>query len=220
MRSYVIYRRVSTKSQEASGLGLEAQQRDIDLFLQNYAEYPYDILGVFTDVQSGSADDRQELSRALELTRSASGAELLVAKLDRLSRRVSFIAKLMEDRGITFRVAQMPYADSFQLHVYAALAHQEREFISQRTKAALREAKARGVKLGGDRGSLKARNDALKANADEFAQRIAKIALPLRQSGKTYTEIAAVLNENGTRTARDACWDHSSVRRVLLRVNG
>ena len=135
---YVIYKRVSTDSQGKSGLGLDAQSRDIELFISNYAEEP-EVIGEFTDIMSGKSSDRPELSKALEVCRTT-GAALLVAKLDRLSRRVSFIASLMEDKRLSFKVAQMPHADKFQLHIYAALAEQERDFISKRTKAALAEA--------------------------------------------------------------------------------
>lgn len=139
MRQYVVYTRVSTKEQGRSGLGLEAQERDIQLFLTNYSEVPWEIVGRFQDVQSGGDDDRPQLRVALEQCRRT-GAELLVAKLDRLGRKVSFIAQLMDDAKVRLRVATMPQADKFQLHIYAALAEQERDFISARTKAALKAA--------------------------------------------------------------------------------
>ena len=146
MKRYVIYRRVSTDEQGKSGLGLEAQDRDIRLYLEGYSDQPFEVVAEFTEVASGSDDRRPELTKALDTARK-NGAELLVAKLDRLSRKVSFIASLLDDRKVQLRVAAMPQADKFQLHIYAALAEQEREFISIRTKAALKEAKARGVKL-------------------------------------------------------------------------
>ena len=90
---------------------------------------------------------------------------MVCAKLDRLSRRVSFLAALMEDKELEFRVAQMPYADKFQLHIYAALAEQERDFISQRTKAALKSAKERGVRLGAPVQHLDALAEAKKQKA-------------------------------------------------------
>ena len=158
MKQYVIYKRVSTAEQGRSGLGMEAQQRDIELYLNNYSEVPFEILGEFLDVRSGKDDDRPELTKAIALAKR-SGAELLVSKLDRLSRRVSFIAALMEEKKLTLRVASMPTADSFQLHIYAALAEQERNFISLRTKAALAEAKSRGQKLGGMRDKTMKRNE-------------------------------------------------------------
>lgn len=137
MQRFVVYTRVSTKKQGDSGLGLDAQERDIGLFLDNYSELPWEVLARFQDVESGARSDRPELEKAITLAK-AEGATLLVAKLDRLSRSVAFIATLLEDRKLNFRVASMPYADKFQLHIYAALAEQERDFISKRTSAALR----------------------------------------------------------------------------------
>ncbi|MGX1256625.1 DNA invertase Pin-like site-specific DNA recombinase [Sinorhizobium fredii] len=151
MLRYVVYTRVSTEDQGKSGLGLEAQERDIGIFLDRFSAVPYEIIGRFQDVDSGANNGRPELNKALALVRKT-GAELLIAKLDRLSRKVSFIATLMDDPKVKLRVAQMPQADKFQLHIYAALAEQERTFISERTKAALRVAKERGVKLGGHEG--------------------------------------------------------------------
>ena len=136
---YVIYTRVSTQEQQKSGLGLEAQERDIEIFLTTYSDVPYEVIARFCDTGSGADNGRPEFQKALDLVRKT-GAELLVSKLDRLSRKVSFIATLMEDKKVKFRVASMPHADPFQLHIYAALAEQEREFISKRTKAALQAA--------------------------------------------------------------------------------
>lgn len=150
MSLYVIYRRVSTQDQGRSGLGLEAQDRDIELFLQNFAEPGYHILGSFTDIESGTDNGRPGLTEAIQAAK-ANSATLLVSKLDRLSRRVSFIAGLMDDKKLNFKVAQMPYADKFQLHIYAALAEQERDFISKRTSAALAVKRRLGGKTGGSR---------------------------------------------------------------------
>jgi len=217
MQKYVIYRRVSTKEQGKSGLGLEAQQRDIDLYLQNYSDAPLEILGIFTDVLSGGNNDRPELAKAMDLARKT-GAELLVSKLDRLSRKVSFIAQLMEDKRITFRVASMPTADAFQLHIYAALAEQERRFISLRTKAALKEAKARGVKLGGLRDKTMKRNKVVKAQANDRAERIRAIIVPMRNAKKTMRDIAAALNAADVQTARGGTWGPSTVKATLDRL--
>lgn len=217
MKQYVVYKRVSTADQGRSGLGLEAQQRDIDLFLTNYSDIPFELLGEFVDVQSGKDDDRPELAKAIALAKRT-GAELLVSKLDRLSRRVSFIAALMEEKRLSLRVASMPTADSFQLHIYAALAEQERNFISLRTKAALAEAKAKGRKLGGMRDKTMKRNEAVKANADRRAQKIAGIILPLRDAGRTLREIAAELDRAGVETARGGSWSATQVQRALVRV--
>ena len=136
MKQYVVYTRVSTEEQGRSGLGLEAQERDIGIYLESFSEMPWEVIGRFQDVLSGKQDDRPQLAAALELVRKT-GAELLVSKLDRLSRDVAFIATLIKDPKVRLRVAQMPNADPFQFHLYAALAEQERKFISERTKAAL-----------------------------------------------------------------------------------
>ncbi|MBX5165704.1 MULTISPECIES: recombinase family protein [unclassified Rhizobium] len=214
---YVIYTRVSTEDQGKSGLGLEAQQRDIDIFLTNFSEVPYEVIGQFQDIQSGSDNERPELTKALALVRKT-GAELLVAKLDRLSRKVSFIASLMDDKKVKLRVAQMPMADKFQLHIYAALAEQERTFISERTKAALRAAKDRGVKLGGLRDATMKRNAAIRERANGEAQRLIKVVGPLREAGQSLAKIAETLNEMGIATPRGGTWSAVQVSRVIERV--
>jgi DNA invertase Pin-like site-specific DNA recombinase len=217
MKRYVTYRRVSTKDQGNSGLGLKAQERDISLYLQNYSEVPHEVIGEFLEVQSGMDAERPKLAEAIALAKQ-NNAELLVAKLDRLSRRVSFIATLMDDKKLKIRIASMPNADNFQLHIYAALAEQEREFISIRTKAALAEAKAKGVKLGGLRDKTAQRNVAIQANAKARAEKVAGIVAPLKEQGKTLREIASVLNKSGVVTARGGQWQASQVQRVLTRL--
>lgn len=217
MKRYVIYRRVSTDEQGKSGLGLEAQDRDIRLFLEGYSDQPFEVVAEFTEVASGSDDRRPELTKALDMARKH-GAELLVAKLDRLSRKVSFIASLLDDRKVQLRVAAMPQADKFQLHIYAALAEQERLFISIRTKAALKEAKARGVKLGGARDKTMKRNQEVQRKAAERAQNVAGLIQPLREAGKSLREIAAELNRAGVRTARGGEWQASQVKRTIERL--
>lgn len=219
MKHYVVYLRVSTEEQGKSGLGLEAQKRDIDLFLSNYSDIPFEVLGTFTDVLSGKNADRPELAKAIALAKKT-GAELLVAKLDRLSRNVAFIANLLEDKKLTFRVASMPHADKFQLHIYAALAEQEREFISLRTKAALQASKARGTKLGGLRPGTEQRNEASKAIADNNAQRVASIVVPLRTSGASLRAIADALNNASIPTPRGGNWGPSQVKYTLDRLAG
>ena len=217
MKRYVLYRRVSTSEQGKSGLGLDAQDKDMRTYLEGYSEQPYEVIGAFTDVTSGADDKRPELIKALSMARSH-GAELLVSKLDRLSRKVSFIAGLLGDRKEHLRVASMPHADKFQLHIYAALAEQEREFISIRTKAALKEAKARGVKLGGARDKTLKRNAVVQANAKERAEKVQGLIEPLREAGKSLREIAAELNKAGVKTARGGEWQASQVKRTIDRL--
>ncbi|TPO01481.1 recombinase family protein [Mesorhizobium sp. B1-1-5] len=217
MTRYVVYLRLSKARKGEAGLGIEAQQRDVDLFLATYAHNP-EVLATFTEVQSGADDDRPELAKALALVRSTPNAELLVAKLDRLSRRVSFIAKLLEDKRVTVRVACMPNADAFQLHIYAALAEQERIFISKRTIAALAVAKSRGKALGGIRPHTERRNEALKAQADARALKCITVIGPMRDSGKTLAEIASALTVMNIPTARGGKWSPTTVADILRRA--
>lgn len=217
MQRFVVYTRVSTKKQGDSGLGLDAQQRDIQIFLDSYSEVPWEVIARFQDVESGTRSDRPELAKAIALAKSE-GATLLVAKLDRLSRSVAFIAALLEDKLLNFRVASMPYADKFQLHIYAALAEQERDFISKRTKAALVEAKARGVKLGGYREGHSAHHEAITAAADRAAERVGMTILSRRSAGATYQSIADELNALGVETARGGQWYATTVRNYAQRL--
>lgn len=213
MRRYVTYVRVSTKEQGRSGLGLEAQQRDIDLFLQNYSNVPWEIIGAFQDIGSGADNGRPELQKALDLVRKT-GAELLVAKVDRLSRKVSHLATLLDDKAVKIRVASMPHADKFSLHIYAALAEQERDFISIRTKAALQAAKARGKRLGGNRGNQPAMNAVRKRNADAAASMVAGVIRPMREQGASLQAIADQLTGMGLGDH----WTPTKVKRALERL--
>ncbi|RVM19908.1 recombinase family protein [Sinorhizobium meliloti] len=217
MKQYIVYTRVSTEDQGKSGLGLEAQQRDINIFLEQFSEVPFEVIAEFQDIRSGGEDDRPELIKALAMARKT-GAELLVSKLDRLSRKVSFIAAIMDDKRVKLRVASMPYADKFQLHIYAALAEQERDFISARTKAALQSAKARGVKLGGIRDKTMKRNEAAKAKADRFAASVLPLVQKLRDAGETLQAIADALNDAGKQSPRGGQWTATSVKRVIARA--
>lgn len=218
-KKYVIYYRVSTKRQGESGLGLEAQERDIQLFMDNYSDVPFEVIGTFTDIQSGKYADRPELTKALDMA-VTEGAELLCSKLDRISRQVSFISALMEDKRLKLRVASMPNADKFSLHIYAALAEQERDFISLRTKQALAVAKSRGVKLGGMRDATMKRNKAAIATADAAAQRVASIITPMRANGSTFQQIADALNTAKVPTPRNREWRAMSVKNALTRLGG
>ena len=216
LKQFVIYTRVSTKSQGDSGLGLEAQERDIKLYLENYAEEPHEILATFCDVESGTKAERPQVQDALELVRTTQ-ATLLVAKLDRLSRKVSFIATLMDDKKVDFKVASMPTADKVMLHIYAVLSEAERDFISTRTKAALKEAKARGVKLGGNRPNNQARHEAVKGMADQMAAKVSQLIKNNRKTGRSYRFIAEQLNALDVATAKGGKWYASTVRNYDMR---
>lgn len=216
MKRHVAYYRVSTQKQGKSGLGLDAQKRDIQLYLDNYCQ-GCEVIAEFTDIESGSNSDRPELKNAIAKAK-AENAILLVAKLDRLSRKVSQIAQLMEDEGLTFRVAQMPEATAFQLHIYAALAQQERDFISKRTKAALKEAQARGKQLGGLRDATMKRNQAKQEKAAQDAERYREAVMPYVNQGLSLREIASALNSVGVKTARGSDWNASTISRLLKRL--
>ena len=216
MNKFVIYKRVSSKEQGKSGLGLEAQERDIKLFLENYADTPYEIIGEFIEVQSGKENERKELNDAIAQAKKEK-AILCVSKLDRLSRRVSFIASLMEDRELDFKVAQMPYADKFQLHIYAALAEQERFFIASRTKNALKSWKERNPdkKLGAPRHHIEALAKARKDKARQEAEKVSGVILPLRKQGASLKSICNTLNTSGITTSRGTTFHPSLISRML-----
>ena len=138
---YVAYYRVSTLQQGKSGLGLTAQQQLVKAFVKEDA-----VLGEFVEVESGKKATRPQLRAAVQLAKSQ-GAVLVIAKLDRLSRNVAFIASLMES-GVEFVACDQPQANKFTLHIFAALAEQERDMISERTRRALKVLKAQGQVLG------------------------------------------------------------------------
>ncbi|MGE6105911.1 recombinase family protein [Aeromonas veronii] len=211
---YVIYHRVSTKKQGESGLGLEAQQRDTDLFLSHYAG-DHQVIEKFVDVRSGkgSLNERPTLKAAVELCKQH-GATLLVAKVDRLSRDVETVAHIIKQ--IDVRIACLPFADKFQIHLYAALAEQEREFISQRTKAALQAAKARGVKLGGLRDNVQV--EGLKKAADDRAEQLRPEFAEMRRNGYTLKRMAESLNARSIKTARGSAFSITTCQRVLQRL--
>jgi DNA invertase Pin-like site-specific DNA recombinase len=210
MVDYVAYYRVSTEKQGKSGLGLAAQKSKIEAFVSANDR----ILQEFVDVQSGRKDDRTELNKALEFAK-AKKATLLIAKLDRFSRRVSFIARIM-DEGISLCCAEMPNASEFQLHIFAALAQEERRLISERTKAALAEAKKRGRRLGTNGAKLALVN---KKEADIFATSCGAAIYSIGLE-KPYSEIARKLNEKGMRTRTGRLFYAQTVKNVALRLIG
>src|SRR5918997_3302817 len=148
---FVSYLRVSTDRQGRSGLGLEAQRKAVDDF-RNGGRWK--LIAEFVEIESGKWEDRPKLAEALALCR-LHRATLVIAKLDRLSRDAHFLLGL-EKAGVDFIAADMPHANRLTVGIMAMVADEERRMISARTKAALAQAKARGVKLGGDRGNLPA----------------------------------------------------------------
>jgi DNA invertase Pin-like site-specific DNA recombinase len=210
---YIAYYRVSTVRQGMSGLGLDAQRAATLAFLKlTEAE----LVSEFTEVESGKRANRPELAAAIHACRE-SGAILLIAKLDRLARNVHFISGLLES-GVKFTAIDMPNADRFMLHVYAAMAEEEARRISERTTAALAAAKARGVELGRN-GSVLARKH--KATADVFARDVGpRIAAMHEQDGLTYRAIAESLNRSRFATFGGKAWHSTSVHRIVTRYKG
>src|SRR5258705_8901711 len=139
---FVAYFRVSTDKQGKSGLGLEAQREAVNSYLDGGR---WSLVQEFVEVESGKRNDRPELTAALAACKRHK-ARLVIAKLDRLSRNLAFIATLM-DSGVEFIAVDNPHANKLTVHILAAVAQHEREMISERTTAALQAAKARGVRL-------------------------------------------------------------------------
>jgi DNA invertase Pin-like site-specific DNA recombinase len=211
---YIAYFRVSTAEQGRSGLGLEAQREAVETFA---ARTGAEIVGEFVEVESGKRhENRPQLVKAMTACRKQ-GATLLIAKLDRLARNVAFVAGLMES-GVPFKASDMPDADPFRLHIEAAIAEEERRKISQRTKAALAAAKARGVKLG-TAGSAETARRASLANqerARRYADNIRPVIEQIRAAGITSLRgIADALNARGVATARGGEWHAMTVRRAM-----
>ena len=209
---FVVLLRVSTKSQGADGLGIDAQRRDIQLFLDQQDDP--EVVSELVEVESGAKDSRPVLEEALNLCRKHR-ASLLVQKVDRISRDMEVLARIVKDKQVQLRVASLPHADNFQIHLYGALASQEREFISQRTKAALASAKARGVRLGNPQ--LAEMNRTRKRSARQFADQHSNLIWSLRNKGKTLREICSVLNDAGITTVNGSVFHPVQVTRILRR---
>jgi DNA invertase Pin-like site-specific DNA recombinase len=170
-------------------------------------------------IESGKRNDRPQLEAALAACKRHK-AKLVIAKLDRLSRNLAFIATLME-RRVDFVCCDMPEANRLTIHIIAAMAEHERSMISERTKAALAAAKARGVRLGGTKlaEARKLATVAIKAGADRYAANVIPIIREIQRAGaKTREDIADALNARGMATARGGRWYGSSVRNILARA--
>ena len=221
-RHAVALYRVSTAEQGHSGLGLEAQQAAVRTFVSAEG---WTLIGEFSDIASGKDDRRPGFQAALTRCRQL-GAVLVAARLDRITRRAHTLSQLLED-GVSIRAADMPGADDLMMRIYAAMAQKERELISERTKAALAAAKARGAVLGGDRGNRPpagpdpaAAARVRRVGAEQVAHRLALEVVALQQAGvSTMQGLARALTERGVPTPRGgAVWTHTTVARVLGRA--
>ena len=193
-------------------MGVAAQRRDINLFLKQQ-ENP-EVLAELVEVESGAASARPVLEEALDLCRKHNAA-LLVQKVYRITRDLEVLARIVKDPKVTLRVASLPNADNFQIHLFGCLAAQEREFISARTKAALAAAKARGVQLGNP--DLAEMNRTRKRAAREFADQHSNLIWSLRNKGRTLREICSVLNDAGITTRSGGVFHPVQVTRILRR---
>lgn len=208
----VIYIRVSTDMQEDSGLGLDAQLRlCYDVCQQRNLE----VVGEFRETVSGKINfcDRQEFIRAVEQAQTT-GARLMVAKLDRLSRRIHLVSGYVDGEYFEIGtpdliIAESPDMSQLEMSIRAAIAQEERKMISDRTKAALAELKKKGVKLG-----QTGRTEWVKRARDATSEAI-KVALEMRSRGVSYRKIAQTLNQHGYTTSKGGCWHQSGIYQRL-----
>lgn len=219
----IAYYRVSTAAQGRSGLGLDAQRAAVQEFCSSRE---CRMLAEFTEVESGRYSDRPQLMRAIEHA-EITGATLVIAKLDRLSRNAAFLLTL-RDSGVRFQAADLPDANDLTVGILALVAQQEREAISARTRAALRAAKVRGIKLGNPNGAAALRRAqrgnaaavaAVRAKAALKAKRLSGTIARLQEAGhQSLGALAAELNRQGVEAPRGGAWHPTTVKRVLSRL--
>ena len=211
MHKFVAYLRVSTMRQGRSGLGLEAQRETVRAFVASRTGKI--VAPEFVETESGKRNDRPQLQAALSRCK-ATGATLVVAKLDRLSRNAAFLLT-MRDSGVPFVAADMPEANTLTIGILAVVAQAEREAISARTKAALAAAKARGIRLGNPLGKANlvpgvgTRAASLVAKA--FAVGLLPMVSELEASGLSLNAIARRFNEEGIQSRRGGSWTAKSI---------
>jgi DNA invertase Pin-like site-specific DNA recombinase len=213
----VAYRRVSTVGQGRSGLGLEAQETAVAAYVQTSG---CTLIASYTEVESGRKSGRPELTKAIAHAKRAK-ATLVIAKLDRLSRNVAFIANLMES-GVDFIACDNPQANRFTVHILAAVAEHEARAISDRTKAALAARKARGGRMGTNNltrngtilGAARAAEAHRTAKQEAYADLVPMLR-ELRGHGLSLAKVAAHLNDEGHMTRRGKQWNAAQVQRVL-----
>jgi DNA invertase Pin-like site-specific DNA recombinase len=221
MEQIVAYIRVSTVRQGQSGLGLDAQKAAIETFASQRSAR---IIGSYMEVETGKV---RSISNRPHARRSK--ATLVVPKLDRLSRNVAFVSALLES-NVGFVAVDFPQADTLTLHILAAMAEHEARMISNRTKAALAQAKQRGIKLGASnpasrnltsadrkRGAVASGLSRSLRTADAYAEVLPQIEL-MRKDGLSFAEIAERLNAEGHSTAKGAAYNATQVFRLARRM--
>lgn len=216
MKHYISYYRVSKKTQGLSGLSLAAQKTSVEKYVQSQDGI---ILEDFTEVETATNKrERVEIKKAIQMAKDKK-AVLVIAKLDRLSRNVSFVSSLM-DAGIEFLAVDMPFANNFTIHIFSALAEQEAQLISSRTKQSLAELKKKGIKLGNpnnltnearSKGLETIKRNALNNDRNRQAQSIINSC---KEKGMTYRQIAAYLNELNFKTRHGKEFQSTTVHRL------
>jgi DNA invertase Pin-like site-specific DNA recombinase len=212
---FIAYYRVSADKQGKSGLGLDAQKAAVGDRLNGGCR---EIVEEFVETESGKRASRPQLDAALAACKKHK-AKLIVAKLDRLSRNVGFLVKLIES-GVEVLFADLPELNGamgkFVLIMMANVAELETGLISERTKAALAAAKRRGIKLG--RHGAEVLAPKYREEARQRAKQLHPVIAELQGKGLSLAKIAAELNKRKVPTPRRGRWDHSSVRNVLNRL--
>jgi DNA invertase Pin-like site-specific DNA recombinase len=206
MTDFIAYYRVSTDKQGAAGLGMDAQREAVTRFIGQRGQ----IVAEYVEVESGRKANRPKLRAALDECKNRR-ATLIIAKLDRLARNVHCISGLMESK-VDFLAVDMPEANRLTIHVLAAVAEYEREMISQRTKAALAQAKARGTKLGNPHAAEAAALGRAARVIRRPPPKVITLIHERRDAGATLREIAAELNQLGIRTPRGCQWYACTIR--------
>ncbi len=217
---YIAYYRVSTQKQGRSGLGLEAQETTVKSYVENTDGV---LLAAYTEVESGRKTNRPQLAAALRHCK-VTGATLIIAKLDRLARNTFFFLQVIQS-GVEILACDCPSMNKLTLTVFAAVAEYEADLISQRTKAALAAAKARGKKLGGLRENAFGGKhsldgtEAVKKKADEYAMTVGAYVRQAQKAGQSLRQICKTLNDKGIKTDRGGQWYAGTVKNIISRLD-
>jgi len=213
----IVYFRVSTDEQVKSGLRLEAQREAVLTFLTGGKRT---VVAEFVEVESGKRNDRPQLAAALAACKNQR-AKLVIAKLDRLSRNLTFITTLMES-GVEFVAVDNPHANKLTVHILAAMAQYKRELFAQRTRDGLAAAKVRGTKLGNPNlaASRESKIEGIRAAAERYAANVLPVICEIQSSGVTSLHgVARALTARGVATARGGVWSSVQVKRILSRAS-
>jgi DNA invertase Pin-like site-specific DNA recombinase len=217
MKKFIAYYRVSRKSQGESGLGIAAQKSAVQRYIETQNGI---ILHEYTEVETGTNKKQRVVIHEAINQSKKEGAILVIAKIDRLARNVNFVSSLM-DAGVEFVACDMPSANHFTIHIFAALAEQEAKLISQRTRHALSELKKRGVKLGKPENlTNQAREKGqeiirLNARNNDQNRQAQAVIVSCRERGMTLRAIAEHLNQLNFKTRYGNSFHPSAIKRLL-----